>query len=153
MSILAVIMAARYFGLQLSPANYHSIDGEKIPSAISLCAWANESGLWSKPVRLRGRHLFRLPDGSPVVLLFKDGGAGLMTGVQPDENAVLLQNPFLPPGSPAVSVDELRLAQVWSGEAILLRAKRGIGQWDAPLTVNNSFDISTTSFQLAGGDP
>jgi ATP-binding cassette subfamily B protein len=48
-----------------------------------------------------------------------------MVGTDPAKNVVSLKDPLAPVGAPAVAVDELRLSQVWAGEAILLRAARG----------------------------
>ena len=44
---------------------------EKIytPSAAALSLWAQNAGLWTRAIRLRWRHLSRLQDGGPVVLL------------------------------------------------------------------------------------
>jgi ATP-binding cassette, subfamily B, bacterial HlyB/CyaB len=131
----AIVSAARFYGLQLSAADFRSGHVETNASAAALSAWLRESGLWSRAVRLPWRQLFRLHDTGPIVLLFTDGGAGLLTGVNRDQNVVMLKDPHLPVGSPAVAVDELRLAQVWTGEAVLLRAARGIGQSEAPLTM------------------
>ena len=40
-----------------------------------------------------------------------------------------------PAADPPVPVDELRLAEVWSGEAVLLRADRGYAEADAPFSL------------------
>ena len=79
--------------------------------------------MWSRAVRLNFRHLLKLHDTGPIVLLFADGGAGLLTGANADEKVVFIRDPMAPEGEAAVPVDELRLAEVWSGEAILLRAE------------------------------
>jgi ATP-binding cassette subfamily B protein len=70
-----------------------------------------------------------------VVLLFNDGSAGLLTGTNPDNRVVLLKDPTAPVSEPAVAVDEMRLSQVWSGEAVLVRANRGITESNAPFTM------------------
>jgi ATP-binding cassette, subfamily B, bacterial HlyB/CyaB len=132
----AAVAAARFYGLQLSATDFRVTHGETIVSAASLSKWLTDSGLWSRAVRLPWRQLFRLHDAGPIVLLFTDGGAGLLVGVNRDQNVVMLMDPQLPSGSPTVAVDELRLAQVWTGEAVLLRAARGTGQAEAPLTIN-----------------
>src|SRR5205085_4732157 len=66
---------------------------------------------------------------------FTDGGAGLLTGVNAEQNVVLIKDPAAPSSKPAIAVDELRLSQVWSGEAVLLRAERGAPEADAPFTL------------------
>jgi ATP-binding cassette subfamily B protein len=49
---------------------------------------------------------------------------------------VLVSNPEAPAGAPPIAVDELRLSQVWTGEAILLRANRGGAAADAPFSLS-----------------
>jgi len=70
------------------------------------------------------KHLLRLNDTGPVVLLFTDGTAGLFTGADVAQNVILLKNINAPLGAPPTPVDELRLSQVWAGETVLLRASR-----------------------------
>jgi subfamily B ATP-binding cassette protein HlyB/CyaB len=133
--VQAMVMAARFYGTELDPADFHCARDEAVASAVSLSAWAQECGLWSHAVRLRWRQLMRLQDSGPVVLLFTDGGAGLLTGVDPGQKVAMLKDPRAPTGSLAIAVDELRLAQVWAGEVVLLRANRGIGEAEAPFTM------------------
>jgi ATP-binding cassette, subfamily B, bacterial HlyB/CyaB len=131
----AVVTAARFHGMELDPAGFRYGRGEAMVSALSLSVWLRESGLWSHAVRLSWRQLMRLHDSGPVVLLFTDGGAGLLSGVDVDQKVVMLKDPLAPTGNPAVRVDELRLAQVWAGEVVLLRANRGTGESEAPFTM------------------
>jgi ATP-binding cassette, subfamily B, bacterial HlyB/CyaB len=133
--VQAMVRAARFYGTELDPADFHCGRGEAMASAASLSAWARESGLWSHAVRLRWRQLMRLQDSGPIVLLFTDGGAGLLTGVDPDQKVVTLKDPYAPTGNPAIAVDELRLARVWAGEVVLLRANRSIGESETPFTL------------------
>jgi ABC-type bacteriocin/lantibiotic exporter with double-glycine peptidase domain len=133
--VQALVTAARFYGMELDPADFRSVRDQPIASAASLSAWARASGLWSRAVRLSWRQLMRLRGGGPTVLLFADGNAGLLTGVDPDQNVVNLKDPRAPAGNPAIAVDELRLAQVWAGEAVLLRANRGIEEAEAPVTM------------------
>jgi ATP-binding cassette subfamily B protein len=133
--IQAVIIAARFYGIELDPGEFRAEPGEKTPGAAALSAWAQGAGMWARAVRLRWRQLMRLQDAGPVVLLFTDGTAGLLTGVNADQNIVLVKDPCAPASKPAVAVDELRLRQVWSGEAVLLRAERGTPEAEAPFTL------------------
>ncbi|MGH7212450.1 MAG: peptidase domain-containing ABC transporter, partial [Acetobacteraceae bacterium] len=77
----------------------------------------------------------RLREAGPVVLLFKEGGAGLLVGSNSEHKVVLIRDPLAPEGEPAVAVDEMRLAEVWSGEVLLLRANRGQVEADAPFSL------------------
>ncbi|MBV9553878.1 MAG: hypothetical protein JO032_13935, partial [Alphaproteobacteria bacterium] len=142
----AMLQAARYYGVELDPGEFRGAPGfaaravatagdtaggeaagrdPAAPSAAELSLWAQEAGMWSRAVRIRWRHLLRLRDTGPVVLLLADGGAGLLTGVDAEQNVVFLKNVRAGIGAPSVAIDELRLAEAWAGDAVLLRARRG----------------------------
>jgi len=91
--------------------------------------------MWSRAVRLRWRHLMRFHNTSPVVLLFTDGTAGLLTGVNAEHKVVFIKDPRGPAADAPVPVDELRLLEVWAGDAVLLRANRGYTEADAPFSL------------------
>ncbi len=131
----AVIQAGRYYGMELDPAEFRNVEQADAPTAASLAAWIRESGMWSRALRLRWRHLQRLHDTGPIVLLFNDGSAGLLAGSNAEHKVVFIKDPLAPEGEPAVPVDELRLSEVWSGEAVLLRANRGLQEADAPFSL------------------
>lgn len=123
-AVLAMIQAGRYHGIELDPEGYSQAAGGLPPSAASLSQWARNSGAWSRAVRLKWRHLLRFQDSEPAVLLFADGTAALLTGADAARKVVFLVNPNASPEKPPLAVDELRLSRVWSGETVLLRAKR-----------------------------
>ncbi|MGE0750957.1 MAG: peptidase domain-containing ABC transporter [Variibacter sp.] len=127
----AMIQAARYHGIELDAHEFRHGSGETAPSAAALSLWAENAGLWSRAVRVHWRHLLRFNDTGPAVLLFKDGSAGLLTGADAEQNVILLKDPSAPENAPPVAIDELRLSQVWAGEAVLLRASRGQDAADA----------------------
>ncbi|MEA2730063.1 MAG: ATP-binding cassette, subfamily bacterial HlyB/CyaB [Acetobacteraceae bacterium] len=129
------MMAARYYGLELDPGDFRLGPDETSPTAAALSSWAQKAGMWSRALRLRWRHLFTVTGAGPVVLLFNDGSAGLLTGSNPDAKIVLIRDPRAPEADPPVPVDELRLNEVWSGEAILLRAERSQAEADPPFTL------------------
>ncbi len=133
--IRAVIMAGRFYGLEIDPAEFRNVEGAASPTAASLCAWAQGAGMWARAVRLSFRHLMRLRDSGPAVLLFADGGAGLLTGVNTDHKVVFLRDPMAPEGETPVPVDEARLAAQWQGETLLLRATRGAAEAEAPFSL------------------
>jgi subfamily B ATP-binding cassette protein HlyB/CyaB len=133
--LLAIVLAGRYHGMELDPVEFRGTVGEKSPSAAALSTWAQGSGMWARAVRLRWRHLMRFANTAPVVLLFTDGTAGLLTGVNAEHKCVLIKDPRGPAADPPVAVDELRLAEVWAGEAVLLRANRGFTEVDAPFSL------------------
>ena len=97
--------------------------------------------MWSRALRLRWRHLMHLSGTGPVVLLFNDGTAGLLTGANPEAKIVGLKDPRAPEADPAIMVDEMRLAEVWNGETILLRTERGQAEADPPFTLGWLFKM------------
>ncbi len=133
--LLAMILAGRYHGIELDADECRIPVGESVPSAASLSTWAQNSGLWSRAVRLRWRHLMHFNNTSPVVLLFTDGTAGLLTGVNVEHSVIFLKDPRGQAADPAVPVDEARLAEAWAGEAVLLRAERGVAEADEPFSL------------------
>ena len=133
--LLAVITAGRYHGIELDPHEFRGAPGEQTPSAAALSTWAQNSGMWARAVRLRWRHLMRFGNSAPVVLLFNDGSAGLLTGINSEHKVVFIKDPTGPAADAPVPVDELRLAEVWSGDAVLLRANRGFAESDAPFSL------------------
>ncbi|MBV8336716.1 MAG: peptidase domain-containing ABC transporter, partial [Alphaproteobacteria bacterium] len=130
-----MVQAGRYHGIELDPNEFRRPDGETALSAAALSQWAANTGMWSRAVRIRWRHLFRFQETGPVVLLFEDGGAALLVGANAQKQVVQLKDPSATAGTAPVAVDELRLAQVWSGEAVLLRANRGYVATDAPFNL------------------
>jgi ATP-binding cassette subfamily B protein len=130
--------------MELDPGDFRNIDNAPVPSAPSLSAWIQNAGLWSRAVRLRWRNLVRFQDTAPVVLLLKDGSAALLTGANPEQNVVFLKDPQAPESNAPVAVDELRLTEVWSGEALLVRTNRGVVEEDAPFSVRWLFGLVMT---------
>ncbi len=139
--LLAMIIAGRYHGLELDPNEFRGTPGDPSPSAAALCTWAQNTGMWSRAVRLRWRHLMRFHNTGPVVLLFTDGTAGLLTGVNTEHKVVFIKDPTAPAADAPVPVDELRLSEVWAGEAVLLRATRGFSETDAPFSLRWLFGL------------
>jgi ATP-binding cassette subfamily B protein len=133
--VLATIIAGRYHGVELDPGEFRGKPGDVAPSAASLSSWARNAGMWSRAVRLSWRHLMRFHDAGPVVLLLTDGSAGLLTGINAEHKVVFIKDPAGPASDAAVPVDELRLSEVWTGEAVLVRARRGYAEADAPFSL------------------
>ncbi len=139
--LLAMMMAGRYYGLELDPAEYRGEGGDRVPTAAALSTWAQGAGMWSRAVRLRWRHLMGFHETGPVVLLFTDGTAGLLTGASAEHKIVMVRDPRAPEADPPVQVDEMRLAEVWNGEAILLRAQRGHADAEPPFSLRWLFGL------------
>jgi ATP-binding cassette, subfamily B, bacterial HlyB/CyaB len=133
--LLAMMMSARYFGLDLDPHEFRMGPGDTLPTAAALSAWAQNTGMWSRALRLRWRHLFTIGGSGPVILLFNDGSAGLLVGANAEQKIVLIRDPRAAEADPPVPVDEMRLMEVWGGEAVLLRAERSQAEADPPFTL------------------
>jgi ATP-binding cassette subfamily B protein len=118
------MLAARYHSVELDPADHRNAAGETQPTTVSVAAWAKNAGMWSRAARVRWSDLLRVQDGGPIVLLLNGGGAVLMVGANSGDRVVYLTSPGAQVGTPPTAVDELRLAQAWSGHAVLIRAAR-----------------------------
>jgi subfamily B ATP-binding cassette protein HlyB/CyaB len=131
--VQAVLAAARYHGVELDPQELGGGPAD-VPTSDALTVWLRASGMWVRQARLRWRDLMKLRDAGPVVLLLTDGGAGVLAGVNSENNVVFLKDPR--GGDDALPVDELRLSEAWAGDALLLRAERGVADADAPFTLS-----------------
>ena len=134
--VLAMVAVARHHGVDLPASEFRPAPGEAVPSPAALVGWARDQGLWAKAERVRWKALFKLQGAgsppAPVILLFKDGAAGLLAGSDAARNIVWLRNPQ---GGDPVPVDELRLAQSWTGEVVLVRRLRAEAEADQPFSL------------------
>jgi HlyB family type I secretion system ABC transporter len=131
--LMAVMAAARFHGAELDREDLRFPSGEA-PAPAMLVEWVRQSGLWVRATRMRWRNLVNLQSAGPVVLLLADGSAALMIKADPARNIVWLKSPSNTFDNEGVAVDELRLAQVWTGETMLIRATRGSGQDNEPFS-------------------
>ncbi|GBR71141.1 ABC export transporter fused inner membrane and ATPases [Gluconobacter kanchanaburiensis NBRC 103587] len=129
--LYAVLAAARYHGLELDIRDFAAEPGEDSPSPATLARWLNEQGAVAKGMRLRWRYLVKIRNSPPVVLMFKDGSAGLMVRADAEKGVVWLRDPMGGEGDAPVPVDELRLMQVWTGDVLLVKRRRDESEADA----------------------
>ena len=138
--LLAVVAAARHHGTDLDSADYQPKADEKLPSAAALAEWARAQGLYAKTDRVRWKMLPKLVGSArpppPVILLFKDGTAGLMIAADPARNIVWIRDPRQSGDEQAVAIDEFRMANAWTGEVLLIRRARGTAEADRPFTLS-----------------
>ena len=140
MRLLAVAAVARHHGFELDRNDYHMDAGDAVPSPASLVTWLRDQGLVAKASRLAWAQLMRLTEAAaagpvnPVVLLFTDGSAGVLVASDASRNIVWIRDPRSA-GQDAVAVDRLRLSQLWSGEAILVRRPRASSETESPFTL------------------
>ncbi len=132
--LLAIEQTARFHGVELDREDLRFPKGEP-PATLTLLNWLRGGGLWAKAIRVRWPQLMKLETASPVVLLLNDGSAALLVTVDAARGVVWLKNPRGASGELPVAVDELRLSQVWSGDALLIRAERGTSEENAPFNV------------------
>ena len=137
----AMLRVARYHGVELDPSEFRVASASPVPNAADLSQWAQNGGMWSRALRIRWSHLLRFEHTGPVVLLFNDGGAGLLIGASPERNVVFLKSADAPDDAEAIAIDELRLSQVWAGEVVLLRPARSYIAADAPFTLGWLIDL------------
>ncbi|WP_415550144.1 peptidase domain-containing ABC transporter [Gluconobacter cerinus] len=129
--LYAALAAARFHGLELDIRDFAAEPGENTPSPASLARWLNEQGAVAKGMRLKWRYLLRLQNSPPVVLMFKDGSAGLMVDTNHEKGGVWLRDPLGGDGDTPIPVDELRLSQVWTGDVLLVKRRRDESEADA----------------------
>ena len=148
--VAAAVQVARFWGIDPDPREYRCPVEEKFPSSASLTVWLSSVGLWAKATRLKFSSLFRFNDGTPVVLMFTDGTAGILVGASAERRVVLIRDPLQPETVPAVPVDELRLSHVWDGEVMLVRRPRGEAMEDEPFGMSYIFQTVMLERPLLG---
>ena len=129
--LYATMAAARFHGIELDIHDFAAEPGEASPSPASLARWLTSQGVVAKGMRLRWRYLVKLQNTPPIVLMFKDGSAGLMVSANPDKGIVWLRDPMGGEGDAPVPVDELRLSQVWTGDVLLVKRRINESESDA----------------------
>lgn len=128
----AAMAAAKFHGLDLDMRDFAGEAGEDSPSPASIVRWLETYGAVAKAMRVRWRYLVRMHGAPPTVLTFKDGSAALMVQADSQRGVVWLRDPLGDEATPPVPVDELRLAQVWTGDIILVKRRRNQSEADAP---------------------
>jgi HlyB family type I secretion system ABC transporter len=133
--LAAVMSVARYHGVELDPQSIRLDLAEDSPSPPVLIEWLRESGLWAKGVHTSFRQIMKIDDPAPIILLLDDGGAALVVGRHADRGVLMLRDPRGLASEAPVPVDELRLKQVWSGAALLVRATRAGQEEEQPFNL------------------
>jgi ATP-binding cassette subfamily B protein len=124
-SIRALTAVAARLGLDVSVEQlrrrFALQEGE--PDTPTLIAFARELGLEAQSVRMTFEELPRLAPALPAILRSKNGGALILEDARSDPakgTVAIIRDPSA--SSDAVlAVDELHLAEVWEGEAILIK--------------------------------
>ncbi len=129
--MLAVIAGARDQGADLERDDLRLKRGEE-PSPAMLAEWVSASGLWCRAARMSWRQLMKLEAAGSVVLLMKDGTAAVVARPDPVRNVVWIKDPVITTEQDGVPVDQLRLSQLWAGEALMIRPDRDRGGDNEP---------------------
>ena len=109
------------------------IDGGHAPDARRLARIARDCGLEAKPTRLSWRHLADFGRAFPVMLRLDDGSWIVVEEFRRvgDTPVVMVVDPRHPT-APARPIDELRLTDHWTGEALLARRRLARAGEDRP---------------------
>jgi subfamily B ATP-binding cassette protein HlyB/CyaB len=95
------------------------------PDTPTLIALARELGLEAEALRLTFQELPRLARALPAILRAKDGGALILEDARSDPakgTVAVIRDPSATEDV-VLAIDELHLAEVWEGEAILIKRR------------------------------
>lgn len=127
--------AAKYHGIELDPKTFQAEPNEPSPSPATLVRWLSDQGMVARGMHLKWRYLLRMNNTPPIVLMFKDGSAGLFVSADLGRGVVWLRDPMGGESEPLIAVDELRLSQVWTGDVLLVRRARSQAEAESPVDV------------------
>jgi ATP-binding cassette subfamily B protein len=97
--------------------------GEAEPDTATLVAMARELGLEAKSLKMTFAELPKLAKALPAILRAKDGGAMLLEDARSDPmkgSVAIIRDPRAPEDE-QVAIEEVRLAEFWEGEVILIK--------------------------------
>jgi len=97
------------------------------PDTPTLIALARELGLEAEALRLTFQELPRLARTLPAILRARDGGALILEDARTDPakgTVAVIRDPSAS-DDVVLAIDELHLAEVWEGEAILIKRRHG----------------------------
>ncbi len=132
----ALVAVAEAHGIDLT---VETLRTGYIPTAAAmptatLISIAHDAGLDARCIYPKWRDLPRLSNVLPAIIRLKDGGAAVLADVLLDPQAgqvVMLGNPEAPDEA-EVAVDEAHLAELWTGEVILVKRRRALDDEQQP---------------------
>jgi len=104
------------------------------PATAVLVSLAHELGLEAKAITLRFDELPGLVGALPAVLRARNGGALILEDARTDPvkgTIAIIKDPRAL-GDEPLAIDELHLAEVWEGEAVLIKRVHGLGDIQQP---------------------
>jgi ATP-binding cassette subfamily B protein len=138
-SLQALVVVAARLGLDLSVDQLYRRfalpPGE--PDTPTLISILKELGLEGQALRMSFHELPRINDSLPALLRAKDGGALILEEARSDAatgTVAVVRDPTAPDGA-VVAIDELHLAEVWEGEAILVKRKLSMASDEQPFGI------------------
>jgi ATP-binding cassette, subfamily B, bacterial HlyB/CyaB len=104
------------------------------PDSPTLIALARELGLEAQALRMTFRELPRVARALPAILRAKDGGALILEEARSDPakgTVAIIRDPSATEDV-VLAIDELHLAEVWEGEAILIKRRHSADDEQQP---------------------
>ena len=135
-SLLALAAIASRLGIDVSVEQFRrrfALNAGE-PDTQTLIAVARELGLEAKAVQMTFEELPRLARTLPAVLRAKDGGALILEDARTDPakgTVAMIRDPSASEDV-LVAIDELHLAEVWEGEAILIKRVHSVSDERQP---------------------
>src|SRR5437588_2685834 len=129
-SLAAFVFVARRRGVDLALGQLrraYAVD-EAVPLE-RLVAIARDNGLQAKIVTAKWRDLGRMARSLPAILCLRDGNCLVLEGFREDSTAgelVVLRDATVA-GDALIALDQARLDEVWSGQLVLVKRRRRIG--------------------------
>ncbi len=134
-AVAALVQVARRHGVHLGATQLmrdYGI-GAGPPACALLLRMADDHGLCGRHAKLTWRQLSRLGQALPVIIRLLDGRCLIIEAARQESETpvVVLRDPLSKNDTPFV-VDALRLTQVWQGETIFLKRRRGLRDTERP---------------------
>jgi ATP-binding cassette, subfamily B, bacterial HlyB/CyaB len=107
------------------------------PDTRTLIAVAREIGLDAEALRMTFQQLPRIARALPAILRAKDGGALILEEARTDRakgTVAVIRDPNATDGV-VLAIDELHLAEVWEGEAILIKRHHSVTDEQRPFGI------------------
>ncbi|MDA9444617.1 peptidase C39 [Bradyrhizobium sp. CCBAU 51745] len=135
--LAALVIVARQHGLHLtaSQLTHDNVLGGGEVTAAEIVKCARNSGMRAKVVRLDWDGLSQLKKALPAIVCLKDGSKMVLLRLEGDQNnpRVVLRDPNV--GEDALLViDPIRMADVWTGEVILVKRDYEISDETQPFS-------------------
>ena len=124
-ALQALIAVAARLGIEIRPEQLQRrfALAEGVLPTTTLVAIARDLGLEAKVLHVTFAELPRLGKALPAILRSKDGGALILEGASSDpmKGAVAIIRDPAAPEDEQLAIEEIRLAEIWEGEVILVK--------------------------------